>query len=380
LTPALAQAQSAPVCLESRGARDAAYSAKPVAAPGCVQPARYDVSIVDGCVGIYGATSLSARGGAVVATGPDWVATVDVSGDAPVVTPDCAGAAPATLSPVSSLETGSVAARAALLDDHRPDVRAAALEATARDQRDPAACDALSAFLRDAPSYGFARAADARRARSLAHRGCLDGVVAEPSVEPTPDPLPLSDGADGADLDAPTAAVASSQDAPRGPNEPGGMGYSFNVGMLMGDPTLGPDPAISMWGGLKLFPEDEEWGTFFAPGVQLTFADTRVEVVPTLRLGMAYALTAELEGGPDAVARTFTAFEGYALLGVKPPIGSRDVGLRVGVGVASPLGLIVSIASLGELGFPLPNGVELLVDQDLVTSRRTTRLNLTVGF
>ncbi len=426
-TPALALAQSAPVCLESPGPEDAAYSARPIATNGCVQPARYDVSLVGGCVGVYGASSLSLRDGLVTATGPDWKATIDVSVLDPVVTPDCAGAKPAALTPVSPLETTSVAARAKLLSDPRPDVRAAALEATARDQANPAACDALSAFLRDAPSYGFAREADAKRALSLSQHGCLNAAASElagtpersdaataaasrtnpsasadlppaPTEEPSGAPStvaplldPQGDSAEDSaayspeppptyDAPTPEASVTSTEDAPGGTNEPGGMGYSFNIGMLVGDPTLGPDPVVTMWGGLKLFPEDEEWGSFFAPGIQFTLANTRVEVVPTVRVGMAYALTGELDGGPDALARTFTAIEGYAILGIKPTIGSGDAGIRVGVGVASPLGLIVSIATLGELGFPLPNGIEFFVDQDLVSSNRVARLNLTWGF
>ncbi len=409
LAPALATAQPAPTCFIEPGVADAAYSAAPIITPGCDQPARYDVSIVGGCVGVYGAQELSIEGGIVTAAGPGWSATIDARGVDLLVTPSCAGAVPVALAPVSALETSSVARRAALLDDSRPDVRAAALEATARDQGSEGACAALSAFLVDAPSYGFAREADAGRARALARKDCVVeppttladastsdppptlADVSTPEAPPTwgaPEEDPRVGPGDDQWEDAPgepsestaDAFVSEEEDTQGSPDEPGGVGYSFNVGWLIGDRALGSEPAISMWGGVKVFPDDEDWGAFFAPGLQLTLADTRVEVVPTLRFGMAYLLSDELEGGTEALVRTFTAVEIYGILGIKPPIGNDDIGVRAGLGITSPLGLLVSLASLSELELPLPNGLEVHLDQDMITNARTWRMNLTVGF
>ncbi len=481
LIPALAHAQATPVCLESRGAKDAAYSAKPIAAPGCVQPARYDVSIVDGCIGVYGAPDLVLTNGLVVASGPSWGATVDARGPDPVVIPNCPGAKPVALTPVSTLETSSSAARAKLLSDARPDVRAAALEATARDQTFEVACTQLSAFLREAPSFGEARRAEARRALSLAKEPCLTDAAFEVA---TTSPILNADAqgalarstrdhdarerlvlrlvargvdaevlatslTDGASLKLSTALISIAQNPadvgyesarrvldvlnvsyelderplptdddprrrasppdptrePRGEGPPerppfeeepepgGGFGLSFNVGWLVQDAPFRDPLALTLWGGAKIFPDDENRrGLFFAPGLAATIADTGYEVVPTVRLGWAFLAPPEVYPELDLLSRTATFVEGYTLAGIRTPLGGQNVGLRVGVGVSSPILLFLSLLTLANVNsggsdrppdadtLPLPNGIELLFDADLVTGEQVGRLNLTVGF
>ncbi len=457
LAPAIARAQSEPVCLSAPGAADSAYSAEPIAAPGCTMPARYDVSFVDGCVGVYGAQELIVRGGLVIASGPSWGATIDARGPDPVVIPNCAGATPVALAPVSPIETSSVALRAALLGDSRPDVRAAALEATARDQGFEVACAELSAFILDAPSFGAARRVEARRALELAKDPCLAAAAFEvasdaPTLNPdaqraiartTPDhdarelavlrlvtrgvdaEVLASSLTQGASLKLSTALVSIAQDPTEAgsdsarrvldvlsvsydiddsppddsPNKdwaddepeeaPGGLGLSFNVGWLVGDQPFRDPLALTLWGGVKLFPDDaNRRGLFFAPGIQLAIADTGFEVVPTARLGWAYIVPPEVYSGPDILARSLTAVELYTLLGIRTPLGGQNVGVRVGVGAASPLLLIFSLISLGNLSnsgpdeddLPFPNGIELLFDADVVTGEQIGRVNLTVGF
>lgn len=54
--------------------------------------------------------------------------------------------------------------------------------------------------------------------------------------------------------------------------------------------------------------------------------------------------------------------------------------IQMGLGINSPLGLIISLIILGESGTPIPNGLELAEDYDGVTAERTVHLKMVLGF
>lgn len=86
---------------------------------------------------------------------------------------------------------------------------------------------------------------------------------------------------------------------------------------------------------------------------------TTVDWIPGMRIGLAM-----LKRDAHPFVRALLPWLSvHGIVGVRMPSDQRPVAMRLGIGVSSPLLVIVSAKAM-EAGIPLPNMVELFVDLD----------------
>lgn len=99
---------------------------------------------------------------------------------------------------------------------------------------------------------------------------------------------------------------------------------------------------------------------------------TTVDWVPSMRLGLALLK----QDAHPFVRALLPWLSVHGIVGVRMPSDQRPVAMRLGIGVSSPLLVILSAKAM-EAGLPLPNTVELLVDLD--PNRHTTAWYVKLG-
>lgn len=137
----------------------------------------------------------------------------------------------------------------------------------------------------------------------------------------------------------------------------------------------GDDEPFFLSGGLRFYPDPQHWSLFAEGNIELLF-DREVSLIPTLKFGAAYLL----DEPESFIAQMLPAFMVYGIFGMHIPDEDNPQTIRMGLGINSPLGLIVSLIAMGESGVPIPNGLELAMDYDGVTAESVVHLKLVFGF
>ena len=151
-----------------------------------------------------------------------------------------------------------------------------------------------------------------------------------------------------------------------------GMAPSLFLGGSMNMRT--DEETFFMWLGMRLYPRPAQVSALVELGMEANFAD-QLQLIPTLRFGVAL-----LPDEPESFwMQLFPALQIYGILGAHVPTSSSPQTLRTGIGLSSPLGLIVTLLALGE-GVVIPNALELVVDHDVVYGERSFILKYGFGF
>ena len=193
---------------------------------------------------------------------------------------------------------------------------------------------------------------------------------------PTPEPTFVSEVQEARAEEAPPSDVANVAASAFDGSKPNIYNFvpSVQVGLSINS-RHGDDEQFFLSGGLRIYPNPQHWSMFAEGNIELLF-DRQVSLIPTLKFGAAYLLDE-----PDSfMAQMLPAFMVYGIFGMHVPDKDNPQTIRMGLGINSPLGLIISLLILGESGTPIPNGLEMAVDYDGVTAERVVHLKLVFGF
>lgn len=111
--------------------------------------------------------------------------------------------------------------------------------------------------------------------------------------------------------------------------------------------------------GFALQPSGSHWiAGFVSPQVDFEFPaqGDGVSYVPTLRVGILLR-----DEAPEYFSAIISWVQLYLIAGWRLPDGPGLPGTRLGIGIASPVGLLASFEAL-RAGLPLPNTFEFVVD------------------
>lgn len=184
----------------------------------------------------------------------------------------------------------------------------------------------------------------------------------------------VEETADGERIEPVPQDIIVYEQAPR--QEQGGNGLGFAPSFIIGGShQVGADAEdLYIWTGLKIYPKPRTWSGLLEVGATFNVGQ-ELEVIPTLHFGVAY-----LPEEPDSfLFQMLPLLQVYGILGMYMPSEFNPQTVRTGVGISSPLGLIVSVLALGE-GAIIPNGLEFIVDHDLVYGERRFVFQYGFGF
>jgi hypothetical protein len=122
------------------------------------------------------------------------------------------------------------------------------------------------------------------------------------------------------------------------------------------DALQGANVPISL--GVALQPEGGDMvAPFVSPQVDIELpGEGDASYVPTLRIGLLVR-----DESPEYLSALMAWAQVYVLAGWRLPGGSQSAGSRIGVGIASPIALALTVRAL-EAGVPIPNSVEFVID------------------
>lgn len=122
------------------------------------------------------------------------------------------------------------------------------------------------------------------------------------------------------------------------------------------DAWQGANVPISL--GVALQPEGGHMvAPFVSPQVDIELpGEGDASYVPTLRIGLLVR-----DESPEYLSALMAWAQVYVLAGWRLPGGSQSAGSRIGVGIASPIALVLTVRAL-EAGVPIPNSVEFVID------------------
>lgn len=154
----------------------------------------------------------------------------------------------------------------------------------------------------------------------------------------------------------------------------GGSSLGLAPSLVFGGSVQQGDEFLYIWTGLKIYPKPRQLSGLLELGATFELGQ-ELGVIPTLHAGVAY-----LPEDPDSfVFQMLPAVQIYGILGMHLPTALNPQTIRTGVGISSPLGIIISILALGE-GAIIPNGIELIVDHDLAFGERRFVFQYGFGF
>ncbi|MEM1348894.1 MAG: hypothetical protein AAGI01_10085 [Myxococcota bacterium] len=128
--------------------------------------------------------------------------------------------------------------------------------------------------------------------------------------------------------------------------------------------------------GARLHPNPGRLSLYATPGMSFEVGNGEADLIPTLRLGATYLG----DDHQEYIRRMLPMVDVYGVAGVSLSTGGEFSELRTGVGLSSPLGVIVPLLTLGYAQIAVPNAVEFIIETNLGTRQQTYSLNFSIGF